>query len=218
MQGVLLRKGDFSIFPSGLLKGRDPYQQVVLSWIWKHTNEEGECFPSLALLVKETGVSRSKLSTVLGELEQAGLLVKQSRFRDNGGQKSSLYQTVAYQALEELGMPIQKPEKTAKDTVDWHGVVLTWNVLARAHGLKPIHNKVSDSRKKHYRRRLEENPDFWGIVSREIGLMDTWGKSQVVSTFPWIIANASNFERFAEGKYRDEHKPQEAPKLRVAGE
>ena len=218
MQGVLLRKGDFSIFPSGLLKGRDPYQQVVLSWIWKHTNEEGECFPSLALLVKETGVSRSKMSTVLGELEQARLLVKQSRFRKNGGQQSSLYYVVAYQAMEELGRPPPEPEKPAKDTVDWHGVVLTWNKLAQAHGLKTIHNKVSDSRKQHYRRRLEENPDFWGIVSRELARLSAWGRSTQVSTFGWLIAKDSNFERFAEGKYRDEHKPQEAPKLRVAGE
>ena len=221
MQGVYLKKGDFGIFPSGLVKGMNPFQQTALSWIWKHTNEEGQCWPSLRLLVQETGMSRNKLISVLQELEAASLLVKNKRHRADGGLTSTMYQVVAYKGLEET-LPA-KPAPEARDQINWQAMVSNWNKLAGQYHLKKIRSNVTESRKAHYRARVTEcgtEAEFWKIIREELKLMNDWGRSNQPSSFEWIIAKPSNFERFAEGKYRRKETFPNEPtrRIRVAGE
>jgi len=221
MQGAYLQKGDFGIFPANLAKGKNPYQQTVLAWLWKHKNQDGVCWPSLKTLTEETGMSRRKLLLVLEELEKGSLIVKSSRHDDKGGQTSNMYEVIAYPELVIIEKKEPEPEPEPVEKVNWATVVEFWNKLANQYELKKIHSTMSDQRKTHYKARCAENggaEGFWGIVRRELGLMSDWGKRNQVSSFGWIIASASNFERFAEGKYRKEDACGDRPRLRVMGE
>lgn len=56
-----------------------------------HANKQSQCWPSLATIARETGLSRSTVKRALADLEHAGYVKKEQRWRENGGKSSLLY-------------------------------------------------------------------------------------------------------------------------------
>ena len=73
---MYLNKGSFGIFPAGLMQGLKPNEQLLLTWLWFHKNNEGVCWPSINLLAKECGFSRDTVMRCLAKLESKGLIKK----------------------------------------------------------------------------------------------------------------------------------------------
>lgn len=65
--------------------------KAVLLYLKDHADGEGKCWPGIRTIAKELGLSRSTVKRGLGELYRAGLVVRASRRRENGGCSSNLY-------------------------------------------------------------------------------------------------------------------------------
>jgi hypothetical protein len=94
---MILKKGTFSLFPCAMCKGLHPYQQVLMAWLCKHSNEDGVCWPSLNTLAKECGMSRRSVVTHLQALEKMGFLLKQHRLAD-GEFLSNNYKVILFES------------------------------------------------------------------------------------------------------------------------
>ncbi len=67
--------GEWSCFPFEVMKGLKPNLQIVFTWLVRHRNKHtGNCYPSVKLLSKECGISRTTVMKTLGELENKGLI------------------------------------------------------------------------------------------------------------------------------------------------
>ena len=72
--------------------GLKPASKIVLYWLADHHNgETGLCFPSLKTLERECEMNRSTIIRHLETLEDAGLISREKRARDNGSQTSTAY-------------------------------------------------------------------------------------------------------------------------------
>lgn len=63
----------------------------VYMYLKDRADSEGRCWPAIKTIAKELGLSSSTVKRALDELCQAGLLTKESRWRENGGRTSNLY-------------------------------------------------------------------------------------------------------------------------------
>ena len=73
-------------------QGLKAASKIVLYWLADHYNQSsGECFPSLKTLAEECEMGRSTLIRHLNELEEAGLIKRSARVRENGSQTSTAY-------------------------------------------------------------------------------------------------------------------------------
>ena len=54
-------------------------------------DKDGKCWPGIKTIAKELGLSSSTVKRALDDLYQAGLLTKETRWRENGGRTSNLY-------------------------------------------------------------------------------------------------------------------------------
>lgn len=77
----------------------NPYQITLYICLKKFADENNQCFPSLKRLSKLTKMSISKVKTTLDELEEKGVIVKESRIKSNGGKISNLYTLHDYKEL-----------------------------------------------------------------------------------------------------------------------
>ena len=66
-------------------------EKLVYLVLADHTNDSGECFPSLATLCAESLLSKPTVLKALKSLEDKGLIVKRRRKLDNGGASSNVY-------------------------------------------------------------------------------------------------------------------------------
>ena len=68
-------KGEWSCFRYEVMKGLKPNMQVLYAWLVRHRNRySGECYPSVKLLAKECGVSRTTVMKNLKQLEKERLI------------------------------------------------------------------------------------------------------------------------------------------------
>ena len=65
--------------------------KLVYMYLKDRANKEGQCWPAIQTIGRDLGLSRSTVKRALKELEQAALLKKQSRKRENEGDTSNLY-------------------------------------------------------------------------------------------------------------------------------
>ena len=65
--------------------------RAVYMYLKDRADSEGRCWPGIRTIAAELGFSRSTVKRALDELCQAGLLTKESRWRENGGRPSNLY-------------------------------------------------------------------------------------------------------------------------------
>lgn len=96
---MYLEEWTFGMFPAELCNWRNPIQQVILSWLWFHKNKEGTCYPSQSTLARECGISLSSVNTHLEILESSGLIIRETRFKENSKERTStLYRLPMYSA------------------------------------------------------------------------------------------------------------------------
>jgi predicted transcriptional regulator len=69
-----------------------PHRAVaVYMYLRDRANKEGKCFPSIQTIKTDLKLSKSTVIRALHDLEQAGLITKEERWRTNGGRSSTLY-------------------------------------------------------------------------------------------------------------------------------
>jgi GntR family transcriptional regulator len=62
----------------------------VYMYLKDRADKDDKCWPAIKTIAKELGLSSSTVKRALDELCQAGLLTKESRWRENGGRTSNL--------------------------------------------------------------------------------------------------------------------------------
>jgi len=73
-------KGSFIVVPNQKnIAGCAPYVQSVYMWLCFHANQDGECFPSLALIAKESGASRRGVILAIEVLIARRIIEKETR-------------------------------------------------------------------------------------------------------------------------------------------
>lgn len=104
------KKGDFFHVPNkSILSGKPAELQCLYFWIISYSNEDGTCFPSRSTLAKNTGTNIKTVDKYLKELEVLGLIRKEVRTNNLGGQTSNMYYTdfvdETYTPSTENGVP-----------------------------------------------------------------------------------------------------------------
>ena len=67
-------------------------QKSVLLMLAYHADDHGKCWPGIALLGEECGISRSSVTRHIKSLEEGGFLSKESRHDAKGYRRSNAYQ------------------------------------------------------------------------------------------------------------------------------
>ena len=67
-------------------------QKSVLFMLAYHADDHGKCWPGIALLSNECGISRSSVTRHIKSLEEGGFLSKESRRDAKGYRRSNVYQ------------------------------------------------------------------------------------------------------------------------------
>ena len=77
-----------SIYTMGL-----PHRAVaVYMYLKDRSNQEGNGWPAIPTMSQELGLSRSTVKRAIKDLERAGCIKSQARYRENGSYTSNLYQ------------------------------------------------------------------------------------------------------------------------------
>ena len=63
----------------------------VYMYLKDRSNAEGECWPAIKTIARDTSMSVSTVKRALADLVQCGLLRKERRFRENRGNTSNRY-------------------------------------------------------------------------------------------------------------------------------
>ena len=64
---------------------------TVYLYLRKRSNKDGNCFPSIPTVSRDTGLSEATVKRAIGDLIAAGWLQKEPRLRRNGARSSNLY-------------------------------------------------------------------------------------------------------------------------------
>ena len=65
--------------------------KAVYMYLKDRCNQNNQCYPASGTIAKELRLSRRTVERAIADLEQAGLLMKEQRWRENGGRSSLLY-------------------------------------------------------------------------------------------------------------------------------
>ncbi|MFZ2539620.1 MAG: helix-turn-helix domain-containing protein [Oscillospiraceae bacterium] len=69
-----------------------PHRAVaVYMYLKDRANQDGTCYPAIATIAKNLKLSRRTVQRAIADLEQTGHLVKEQRWRENGGKSSLLF-------------------------------------------------------------------------------------------------------------------------------
>lgn len=90
---------------------------LVAFYLINRADSEGTCFPGVKTIARECNISSRTVQRALNDLEEVGFLARESRFHEQGGQRSNLYylQNIQKEPVEEESKLEQNPEKTADD-------------------------------------------------------------------------------------------------------
>mgnify|MGYP001771552100 CR=1 FL=1 len=66
--------------------------KLVLLYLHDRANKDGESWYAIGTMAKDLSLSRSTIKRALAELIRQGQVLKQERFRENGGCTSNCYQ------------------------------------------------------------------------------------------------------------------------------
>lgn len=70
-----------------------PHRAVaVYIYLADRANKQGTCWPAIPTIARDLKLSESTTRRAIHDLKKAGLLQKESRYRENGGCSSNLYQ------------------------------------------------------------------------------------------------------------------------------
>lgn len=65
--------------------------KTVYMYLKDRSNREGQCYPAIGTIARELQLSRRTVERAIADLERAGFLEKEQRWRENGGRSSLLY-------------------------------------------------------------------------------------------------------------------------------
>ena len=65
--------------------------RAVYMYLKDHADKQGTCWPGIKTISRDLGLSRPTVKRALDDLCGAGLVVKESRWRENGSLTSNLY-------------------------------------------------------------------------------------------------------------------------------
>ena len=65
--------------------------RAVYMYLKDRADRDGECWPAIQTISRDLNLSRSTVKRALDDLCQAGLLTRETRWRENGGRTSNLY-------------------------------------------------------------------------------------------------------------------------------
>jgi len=69
-----------------------PHRAVtVYMYLKNRANSEGACWPAVRTIARDLRLSRATVQRALRDLEGAGWLVKEPRWRENGSSSSNMY-------------------------------------------------------------------------------------------------------------------------------
>ena len=69
-----------------------PHRAVtVFIYLKDRANKDGTCYPAIGTIAKDLKLSRRTVQRAIADLEQTGHLVKEQRWRENGGRSSLLF-------------------------------------------------------------------------------------------------------------------------------
>jgi len=103
--------------------GLKPAAKIVLYWLADHHNSEtGACFPSLKTLAAECEMGKATLIRHLDALQEAGLIERSNRTRENGSQTSTSYR-LTLAPVSERDSPCFKMEQPPVSKRDPHNLV-----------------------------------------------------------------------------------------------
>ncbi len=65
--------------------------RAVYMYLRDRSDAQGKCWPGIKTIATDMHLSRSTVKRALADLEKAGYLKKQPRYRENGSSTSNLY-------------------------------------------------------------------------------------------------------------------------------
>lgn len=68
-----------------------PRAYAVYHYLFYKCFNKESCFPAISTICSETKLSRSTVKRAINDLERAGFIDKERRYRENGGNSSNLY-------------------------------------------------------------------------------------------------------------------------------
>lgn len=69
-----------------------PHRAIsVYMYLRDRANKNGTCFPSIPTIAAELNISKSTVKRALFDLEKAGYIRRERRYRQTGGNSSNLY-------------------------------------------------------------------------------------------------------------------------------
>lgn len=81
-----------SYFDTVYSDGELPHRaKAVYMYLRDRANAAGKCWPSVKRIAADLKLSRRTTQRALSDLERAGLIHRDERYRDNGSQTSNLY-------------------------------------------------------------------------------------------------------------------------------
>ena len=83
----------YSKIPNFVLRPNNmtAFEKLVYIALISRAGKKGTCFPSVKTISKDTSLSAGTVFSVIKKLEASGMLIKQTRTRDDGGKTSNLY-------------------------------------------------------------------------------------------------------------------------------
>lgn len=64
---------------------------MVYMYLKDHADAKGQCYPSVATISKNLKLSRSTVKRAITDLDRAGFILREQRYRGNGANSSTLY-------------------------------------------------------------------------------------------------------------------------------
>ena len=69
-----------------------PHRAIaVFMYLYDRANKDMQCYPSIATIAYELNLSDSTVKRAIADLNKAGYLTKEHRFRHKGAKSSNLY-------------------------------------------------------------------------------------------------------------------------------
>lgn len=73
------------------MTGRRAFSKLVYIYLHDRMDNEKKAWPGLGTIAKDLSLSRSTVKRAVKDLEKAGLIRKESHFRENGSATSNRY-------------------------------------------------------------------------------------------------------------------------------
>lgn len=65
--------------------------KAVYIYLMDRCNRDNQCWPAIGTIARELNLSRRTVERAIADLEKAGRLSKEQRWRENGGKSSLIY-------------------------------------------------------------------------------------------------------------------------------